>query len=538
MLLLLETGLSLAGYGYRWRLFLPVKDFPTLGSNVEFGQRFFPRAIARKPLLVQFREDKPPDTYRIFLLGASAAAGIPEPIVGFGQILDVMLEDCFPEADFETVNCSLTAINSHVVLPIARECAGYDPDLFVIYLGNNEVIGPFNVGSSEERRQAGLGRIRRTIASRKTKIGQLVQGLGEARISDELMKSWGGMAMYTENLLAVDDPALDLVYDNYRQNLEDMIRAIAPTGAGVLLSTVSVNIRDNAPFASVPRPDLSGERQEAFAGLLRAADTAAAAGDTVAAVDLYRQALDIDDRHADLHFRLGRSLLARGELDEAREHLQTALDLDGLRFRAGTGTNSVVRDVAAESDYSELRLFDAQKLVDEWCAARGTLPGDDLFFEHVHFNFAGNYLMARLLFEQVVPLLPAELKRGGAQTPAPPGPEQCAAALAMTPWSEYNMVSQMYVMVKQPPFTGQSSQRETLAKMAGRLESLKGQASGSDPEDFVRAYRSALVRRSDDLMLRFGFAKLLQELGRPGLARQESDFIQKRLPVEVFGAAP
>ena len=42
----------------------------------------------------------------------------------------------------------MAAINSHVVLPIAKDAARYEPDLFVVYLGNNEVIGPFSVGSS------------------------------------------------------------------------------------------------------------------------------------------------------------------------------------------------------------------------------------------------------------------------------------------------------------------------------------------------------------------------------------------------------
>ena len=37
----------------------------------------------------------------------------------------------------------MVAINSHVALPIARQCAERQPDLLVVHLGNNEVVGPF-----------------------------------------------------------------------------------------------------------------------------------------------------------------------------------------------------------------------------------------------------------------------------------------------------------------------------------------------------------------------------------------------------------
>ena len=37
----------------------------------------------------------------------------------------------------------MTAINSHAVLPIARECARHEGDLWIVYMGNNEMIGPF-----------------------------------------------------------------------------------------------------------------------------------------------------------------------------------------------------------------------------------------------------------------------------------------------------------------------------------------------------------------------------------------------------------
>ena len=66
---------------------------------------------------------KSPDTCRIFIFGESAAMGDPRPNYGAGCYLDVLLSERFPQSKFELINTSTTAINSHVILPIAQECA-------------------------------------------------------------------------------------------------------------------------------------------------------------------------------------------------------------------------------------------------------------------------------------------------------------------------------------------------------------------------------------------------------------------------------
>jgi len=62
-------------------------------------------------------------------------------------MLQAMLSLRYPGVRFEVVNAAMTAINSSVVLPIARDCANADGDIWVIYMGNNEVVGPFGPGT-------------------------------------------------------------------------------------------------------------------------------------------------------------------------------------------------------------------------------------------------------------------------------------------------------------------------------------------------------------------------------------------------------
>ena len=49
---------------------------------------------------------------------------------------------------FEVVNTGSVAINSHVLLPIAKGLAKQRPDVFIIYSGNNEVVGPYGPGTA------------------------------------------------------------------------------------------------------------------------------------------------------------------------------------------------------------------------------------------------------------------------------------------------------------------------------------------------------------------------------------------------------
>ena len=65
--------------------------------------------------------------------------------------------------------------------------------------------------------------------------------------------------MFPDNEVAGDDPRLTAVYDNFRQNLVDICGIARRAGAGVILSTVAVNLKDCPPLASQHRSDLSEE---------------------------------------------------------------------------------------------------------------------------------------------------------------------------------------------------------------------------------------------------------------------------------------
>ena len=83
-LAVLEVALRLGGYGYSCGFFKPLRigDQHFLVENDAFGFRFFPRDLARMPLSLRMPAKKTAGTYRIFILGESAAMGDPEPAFG------------------------------------------------------------------------------------------------------------------------------------------------------------------------------------------------------------------------------------------------------------------------------------------------------------------------------------------------------------------------------------------------------------------------------------------------------------------------
>ena len=117
--------------------------------------------------------------------------GDPDPSFGAWRYLQTLLRERFPGTDFEVVCVAMTAINSHAILPMARECARRDGDLWIIYMGNNEMVGPFGAGTVFGSRAPGVGLVRADLAVKTTRIGQLL---------DSLMQRWGIHVVHSENL--------------------------------------------------------------------------------------------------------------------------------------------------------------------------------------------------------------------------------------------------------------------------------------------------------------------------------------------------
>jgi len=530
LLLLLEGGLRLGGFGHPAGFYIPSPGPAAWETNPRFGWRFFPPSLARSPV-PGYLDEKPPGTLRIFLLGESAAQGVPNPEFGFGRLLRLMLARRHPGRAFEVVNTAMTAINSHAVREIARDCASLAPDAFLVYMGNNEIVGPYGPGTVFQGWSPSLPLIRANLGVKSTRTGQLLGRLPELLRPDRAPSRWQGMEMFLGNRVAADDPRLPKVYDNFRRNLEDIIRAGRGSGAAVIVSTVAVNLRDCAPFASEHGRDLPAAALARWEEAFRRGKGLEARGRPEEALEAYEAAARIDAQHAELQFRIARRRMESGETGKAREHFGRARDLDTLRFRADGAINEILRDAVASPEYSGVYGVDAELAFSEAGGPAGGVPGADLFYEHVHLNFEGNYLLARLFLDRLERALPGLGARGDS-IPVP-GPEECARLLALTPWDRAQASATMVGAMSRPPFTYQADNDSRVAALREEQRRLVERAKEPGAFEEARAtYEAALEFSPEDPVLYRRFGRFLLDAGEPEAAIGHFTAALERYPGE------
>jgi len=356
----IELGLRLGGYGYDTGFFrrIQINGHNFYVPNEKFSYRFFPPAIARTAPLFRFAAEKATNSHRIFLFGESAANGDPDPTYGVGRYLAILLRERYPGTDFQVISVALTAIDSNVILPIARDCARHQGDLWLIYMGNNEMVGPFGAETSYGLRAPSLGVIRTILAIKNTRIGELFDAFIR-RLSPSTPKEWVGMKMFLNGRIGYDDPARLRAYANFKGNLEDILRTAQRAGVPVILSTVAVNLKDCAPFASIHAVGLDKNQESAWNKIYEEGVDLETAGSYGEALALYQKAAEIDPQFADLQFRMGRCDLALTNDDQARRDFELARDHDALDFRADTRINSAIKEAASRHAGQGVFLLDA-----------------------------------------------------------------------------------------------------------------------------------------------------------------------------------
>lgn len=535
-LVCLELLLRLCGYGYSPHFFLPrqVGGQPAFVENVDFGRRFFAPELLRFLDPMVLPATKPAGTYRIFILGESAAQGYPDFSFHFGRILEAMLHDRYPGTRFEVVNTAITAINSHVILPIARDCAEHDPDLFVIYMGNNEVVGPYGASGVLGPFSPSLPLIRASVGVKATRTGQLLADLMRlASPAGQSPRSWKGMSMFVGGKVPADDPRLAAVYSHFEANLQDICAVGRQAGAKVLVCTVASNLKDSAPFASVQAPDLTSADATAWKTNYEDGIARESARDHVAAVDCYRRAAALDGKVADLHFRLGRCLAALEKHGEAHDHFVLARDLDALRFRPHTRINDGIRATAGGREDEGLYLADVERAFAN--ASVGGSPGEELFYEHVHLTFEGNYRLAHTALEQIVRILPDWVRQHGAATTPFLSVQECKDRLAFTDWNRKKGLSFIATLASQPPFTNQLDHADRLERWRRQLDELRQRlAPPAGLQEAVTAYRRALERNPGDFCLHKDFVMLLWEQGSQDEAFEHLHAALKQVPHDLL----
>ncbi len=475
-----ELALRLAGFGRDPRFFIKDERPDQVRTNPRFTETFLPASFGLKPVNFRMAANKPPGARRIFVIGESAAMGVPEPAFGIAPQLKAHLESVHPRDRFEVYNLGVTAINSHAIRLIVTEALRHAPDLLVIYTGNNEVVGPFGPGSTPGGRMLPLSLIRATIWLRQTRTGQLIERLVGSGTS---FAEWRGMQTFAGHRVGPDDGRLAQVYDNFERNLADMLRAAEAAGVPVVLSTVAVNLRDSAPFASVVEPD------SAAVAIAESAARRLRVGSANHAMDALETLVQQNPGWAPATFLLGRAKEQVGDMAAARGFFLQALQDDALRFRADARINEIIRSLARSSS-GNVHLVEADTVLGSSGDATGAIAGTEFFFEHVHLTWEGNFVLGREL-------------AGAADRALFPDRERplrwldsaaCAQQVGYTDLGRLAMLRHMDELTRRPPFTGRLTFAEDRLRIEEQIARVEMRLS--EPRELAGAI--ALVCKAAD----------------------------------------
>jgi tetratricopeptide (TPR) repeat protein len=360
-----ELALRAAGVGQLEPLFIPVPQAPGyLQPNPAAVQRFFPDPRQAPDVSIDttwFPAAKAPGTLRIFVQGASSAAGFP-----YGRwaspaaMLQQRLQRAYPDRNVEVINTGMAAVTSYALLDFADEIVALGPDAVVVYAGHNEYLGIGGVGSSLVSAQSPtLARFVATL--RRLRLYRaLERGIGSLGSNGSLPDTHEGTLMSrvaAERSIPLGSKLYERGLEQFRSNLDRLLGRYGKAGVKVFVGTLACNERDQPPFASSSDPE----------------------------------------RSARARFEKARALESAEDYRAARAEYLVAKDLDELRFRAPEDFNDVVREVASRHGAT---VVDVQSALAE-ASAHGII-GTELMLEHVHPNVEGYFRLASTYFPAIV----------------------------------------------------------------------------------------------------------------------------------------
>lgn len=377
---------------------------PLFVLDEEVGEYVIPPS--RQPFFKRdsFAADKDSRGFRIFCLGGSTVQGNPYSIeTSFTTWLELSLRAADPRRHWEVVNCGGISYASYRLSPILKECLQYNPDLFILYLGDNEFLEERNYPRVAMSRQlAWLEHLKLFQAGRNLYRGKLKQADAKtppiqlAAEVDALLDYQGGLAQYHR-----DDEWREAVTNHFRIVLDQMVQEARGVGVPVLIVDPVCNLKDCAPFKVESDKSLNAQKKLRFQVLLERAEQSNSTEEKLEALD---EALAIDPRHAGAWFLLGQAYLVANRDGEAWDAFVRAKDEDLCPLRMIEPMREIIYACAQSKG---VPVIGAMGLFQD--KSPHGIPGDELMLDHVHPTITGHQMIADLIFD--------ELARQGVVTP-------------------------------------------------------------------------------------------------------------------------
>ncbi len=526
----LEGTLRAVGYGMDVAPFIKktIDGQVVYFRNRAFMEQFYGLPIPPdlwEPAAWAITAEKPENTYRIFVFGESAAMGWPSYEYSFSRILEIMLQNKYPGARFEVYNAAYVALNSHALRRVATACAAFDPDLYILYVGNNEFGGPFSanaIAANGDVPDADL--VQLFFAMTEFRVFQLLRTLHEqvfgAQPADTFVISGEAIAN-----LRITQPGVEKIYGNFAANLEAMCRTAHRAGGRTLLATVGANLRHWSPKDSAHYRELSPEQLAQW-------DQAFADGRNLQEQGKFREALaahqiafELDDTYAELRFRVAQCYWELGEYDQAREHFTAALDWDGFFWaRSKTRHGQIIRETAARFASEDVTLVDVAGALA--AVSPHGVVGGEFYPDSCHSNFEGSYFIAKALFDDLRPVLPEWIVAHENTAADELSAARCAELLGY-----FSRIRDLQTVLEGNEAAGVGS----LPYLEEQIAALHDELTPPSLEEQSETLRHSLEEFGEDYFLRARYVNALLQIGKVQEAKEQARLVAEHHPYRPRG---
>ena len=352
-----------------------------------------------------FPAEKGDETIRIFCMGGSTTFGRPfDDSTSFCGWMRELLPQVDPFHRWEVINAGGVSYASYRVALLMEELVRYEPDVFVVYSGQNEfleartyrdiismppAVRGLSAVAARTRLYSALGKVIDPIRSGGKEVAEVTT------LSDDVITRLDGSIGPDD--YHRDDAGRRQIINHYRFNLARMAEIAASVGAGVHLVVPASNLENCRPFKSEHAEGLDHDGEVRWNEAMSMARQAVIDGDAEAALGYLNEAREIDPQHAAGLFAAGSYLVQVGRFDEARVAFEQARDEDVCPLRMLGEMGDVVREVAVNRG---LGLTDFESIADRH--ATDGIPGSNLFLDHVHPTIEGNGLLARSILDDLI----------------------------------------------------------------------------------------------------------------------------------------
>jgi len=361
--ILLESGLRIFSYGYNNEQWTEVSEGKLI-LNPEIARRYFHKTQSL-PYSNQEVIDavKQKNSFRIFVMGESSAAGFPfAPLGSFSRYLQQRLELVYPESKIEVVNLGITAVNSYTIRDLFPGVLEKSSDLIIIYTGHNEYYGALGVGSMES-----FGTSRNII-----NLGLWLSRFKTFEFLTDILRStsrWISPSkavdtdatlmarMVSEQHIAFESDIYNEGIEQFRNNMREILEFAKEKNVKVLLSTLTCNTLDQQPFISLKTEN-------------------------------YPPSKEI--------FEKAKQELLMGRIEIADSLFIYAKELDALRFRAPEAINNIIRKFSIEFNFPFVNIDSVFR-----SKSPNGIVGDNLMTDHLHPTLEGYQLMGKTFFESM-----------------------------------------------------------------------------------------------------------------------------------------